>query len=137
MRQVITLCLAVLPLAACGGGGRYDAGPLGMVAAPPEFAAHGTASARGGQAVVRMSEDYFEPTVIRAAPGSRLTLLLENVGQVTHSFDVVTESQKVDVVVQPGRRATVHVRVPRFGRLLFFCKLHWARGMAGYVEPSG
>lgn len=138
MRRAAALCLVCLPLAGCGGStSEFTAGPVGMVGAPSSIADHGAADARSGRLVVRMGEDYFRPTIIRAPAGSRLTLTVENVGEVAHSFDVATSTQKVDVIVQPGDRTTVHVRVPELGRLLFFCKFHWTRGMAGYIEPSG
>jgi uncharacterized cupredoxin-like copper-binding protein len=135
MRRAIPLLLAVLPLAACGGGGRVSAGSLGMVAPPPSIEDRGTAEVRGGRAVVRMGDDYFRPTVIRGAAGARVAVVLVNVGRVAHAFAVSGDGQKVDVVVASGARATVRVRIPRAGRLLFFCKLHWSRGMAGYLEP--
>jgi uncharacterized cupredoxin-like copper-binding protein len=134
MRRRIPLLLVVLPLAACGGG-RVSAGSLGMVAPPPSIEDRGTAELRGGRAAVRMGDDYFRPTVIRGAAGARVAIALVNVGEVAHAFAVSGDGQKVDVVVAPGARATVHVRIPRAGRLLFFCKLHWSRGMAGYLEP--
>jgi plastocyanin len=130
------LLAAVLPLAGCGGGASVSAGPLGMVAAPSSLADHGTADARGGRITVRMYEDYFRPTTIRAPAGSTVALRLENVGVVAHAFDVAGDRQKLDVIVQPGGRATVRVKIPTVGKLLFFCKLHWSRGMAGYLEPN-
>jgi plastocyanin len=136
MRRVFPLVLVILPLAACGGGTTVSAGPVGMVAPPSSMAATGAADASGGRIVVRMGDDFFRPNVVRAPAGSRVALALENVGQVAHAFDVSADAQKVDVIVQPGGRTTVHVRVPRMGRLLFFCKLHWSRGMAGYVEAA-
>jgi uncharacterized cupredoxin-like copper-binding protein len=135
MRRAVPLLLAVLPLAACGGG-RVSAGSVGMVAPPPSIDDRGTADVRGGRTLVRMGDDYFRPTVIRGAAGARVALLLVNVSRVAHAFGVSGDGEKVDVVVASGARATVHVRIPRAGRLLFFCKLHWSRGMAGYLEPA-
>ena len=138
MRRAIPLVLlAVLPLAGCGGGASVSGGARGMVAGPEAVSVHGSVDAGAGPVVVRLGEDYFRPTVIRGQAGAELTLVLENVGRVAHAFDVAGDGQKVDVVVQPGQRATVHVRVPSVGRLLFFCKFHWSRGMAGYLQPSG
>jgi plastocyanin len=136
MRRVFPLVLVLVPLAACGGGTTASGGPVGMVAPPSSMAADGVADARGGRVVVRMGDDFFRPSVVRAAAGSAVTLALRNVGQVAHAFDVSSDAQKVDVIVRPGGRTTVRVRVPRTGRLLFFCKLHWSRGMAGYLEPA-
>src|SRR5205823_3492561 len=137
MRRPLALpLLFVLPLAGCGGGKGAAGGPAGMVAAPPSIADHGAAAATGGRIAVRMGDDYFRPSVVRAPAGSRVAIALENVGEVAHAFDVAGDGQKVDVIVKPGGRGTVRVRVPRTGRLLFFCKLHWSRGMAGYLEPK-
>lgn len=134
MRRALPLLL-VLPLAACGGTSA-SRGPAGMVAAPPSIAGHGTAAASAGRIDVRMGDDYFRPSTVRAPAGSQVAIALENVGEVAHAFNVAGDGQTVDVIVQPGDRATVRVRIPRTGRLLFFCKLHWSRGMAGYLEPT-
>lgn len=137
MRRALVLVLAVLPLAACGGNGSDTSnGPLGMVAAPASIHDTASAEASSGRVVVKMGEDWFRPSVIRAAPGARLTLMLENVGVVAHAFDIAGDGQKVDVIVAPGKRAAVQVRVPTVGKLLFFCKFHWSRGMAGYLQPG-
>lgn len=134
MRRAIPLLLLVLPLAGCGSGASYSSGSLGLVAAPSSIGGGGTVQAGSGQVVVRMSEDYFRPNVIVGDPGATVAIRVDNVGKVAHAFDVSGEGQKVDVTVQPGRSATVHVQVPRVGRLLFFCKYHWSRGMAGYLQ---
>lgn len=138
MRLALPLLLAVLPLAGCGGGGsRASYGSEGYVAAPPSIEQRGTRTLAGSSTVVELGEDFFRPTVIRAPAGTRLTLRLRNVGSLRHAFDVSGDGQKVDISVPSGGSATVHVRVPAVGRLLFFCKYHWSRGMAGWIEPDG
>lgn len=136
MRALLPLLLAVPLVAGCGAGvRRVTAGADGFVAAPPTIAERGTETV-AGTVDLKMGEDWFAPTVIRAPAGSTLTIRLANVGALVHAFDVAAPGQHVDVTLGPGRRTTVRVHVPAVGRLLFFCKFHWSRGMAGYVEPS-
>jgi uncharacterized cupredoxin-like copper-binding protein len=137
VRRAYALLLVAAAAGGCGGASRVAGGSEGFVAAPPSISQRGTETVRSGRLVMEMGEDYFRPTVVRAPGGSRLTLVIENVGDLPHAFGVDGDGQKLDVTVQSGRSATVHVRVPRAGRLLFFCKYHWSRGMAGYLEASG
>jgi plastocyanin len=136
MRKSLPL-LALLPLlAGCGGGpGATDASD-GYVAAPPAIEQRGVETVTGHELVMQMGEDWFRPTVVRAPAGEELTIRVENLGNLRHAFDVSAPGQTVDVSIPSGATATVRVRVPQSGRLLFFCKYHWTRGMAGYIEPS-
>lgn len=135
MRAGLPFLLAAGTLSACGGGDA-SAPARGLVEAPRTIADHGAGEVQGRRLVVRLGDDYFAPTVVRGQRGATVTLVLENVGRVAHAFDVAAAGQKVDVIVQPGERRSVEVTLPRTGRVLFFCKFHWSRGMAGFLEPA-
>ena len=113
----------VLIAAACGGGS-------GSNSSSPESG--GSAS---GKIEVEMDDYYFEPKVIRGAPGDTVTLELKNEGSVEHNFEL--ESQGIDQDVEPGGEAEVDITIPESGSVEFYCKFHESQGMEGKIEASG
>lgn len=68
MRRTVTLIigLVALILGACGGGGETVAD--------------------GGEVTIVMTESQFDPSEIRLAPGTTVTLVLSNQGEKDHEF---------------------------------------------------
>jgi len=128
---------------------------LGLAACGTSGAAHGSASsskapvAISGKVVdkgtkvlaagttevqIEAGDYYFEPTFVKAAPGQKLTVKLDNVGSVSHTF--TSSSLGVDKELEPGQHATVEVTVPTSGAALFYCRFHQAMGQQGAIFSS-
>ncbi len=88
-------------------------------------------SSKGATAAVsiELEDNYFSPTYVKAAPGATVTVSLSNTGARPHTF--TTDDGKVDQTVEPGKKATVMVTVPKSGALPFACNFHGSMGMKG------
>lgn len=133
-----SLCVLTLLAAGCGGSKKSEAGgeSEGKKATIAGVSAndHGTKQVTG-QTEVELDDYYFEPTVLQAKPGSRVTLELKNEGKVEHNFSI--DGQNLDQDIDPGKGATVTVMVPESGEVSFYCKYHKSMGMAGALAASG
>lgn len=89
----------------------------------------------GGKVTIDLAADHFRPTVLRGAPGQKVTLTLRNTGETPHHF--ATADQQLIVEVQPGLTAEGRITLPRSGNLSFFCLTHREDGMAGGFNVSG
>jgi plastocyanin len=89
----------------------------------------GTASA-----VVELGEYYFEPTVLRGAPGQRLTLTLSNQGSELHNFRI--PGRHVDTDVEAATPVTVTVTFPQSGAVTFECRYHLSQSMRGELAVT-
>lgn len=132
---IAALSSAVLAVAAAGCGGSGKSSEEGKTAtiAGVEANDHGT-KAVGDEAKVELDDYYFEPTVLQAAPGSKVTLELDNEGGVEHNLTI--DDQNIDQDVESGEDAKVTVTIPASGQVSFYCKYHKDRGMAGALEAS-
>lgn len=91
---------------------------------------HGTTLVAGeGSIEMEMYEDYFEPSVLRGAPGTTVTIELHNEGTRPHNFSV--PAQDIDLQCGVRARDEVEVTFPRSGLLLFSCKYTATSGMRG------
>jgi plastocyanin len=91
---------------------------------------HGTARvADGGSIEMEMDEDYFEPSVLKGAPGATVTIELHNEGTRPHNFTV--PAQGVDLQCGVRSRDEVTVTFPRSGVLVFTCTYTATSGMRG------
>ena len=134
-----------LVAAACGGGN--DETPGGG-ASPTESEAEGgtitingdtannkgTKDVSGDETEVEMDDFYFEPTIIKAEPGSEFKVELFNESNNLHNFSV--DDQDIDQDVAAGENFDVMVTVPDSGQLEFYCKYHKAQGMVGALEAA-
>ena len=78
---------------------------------------------------------YFEPTILKGAPGQKITLALSNEGTTLHNLSIA--DQGVDQDVQPDGKATVTVTFPQSGTVIFFCKYHATSfNMRGALEVA-
>lgn len=82
---------------------------------------------------ITSGDDYFSPTYIKAAPGARVTVEIDNTGSIAHTFTI--DEQNIDRSFgKAGDRATVTVVAPGPGRtLVFYCKYHRDAGMQGAI----
>ncbi len=119
-RYLLGLLSLTLAVAAC-------AGPQKMVAVPS-----GT-----GEKVIRMKASSFEfdPNVIQAHQGNRLTLVIRNTAGTTHNFTLKNPPGEVVVSKDLPAKETVRLEVDlaRAGEYPFYCNkpLHAAFGMKG------
>jgi len=134
----IAAVAAMLLLGACGGdngdsdGSGSDDGGTGPVELSGEVNDEGTEDATGSDALELEADDfYFEPTFIKATPGSTLTLTVGNEGDASHTFTV--DDQDIDTEVEPGATADVEVTVPEDGTVNYYCRFHRSQGMQGAV----
>jgi plastocyanin len=88
-----------------------------------------------GKTEVELDDYYFEPTVLKGRPGSKVTLEVENEGKVEHNFSI--DAQQIDEDIDASESATVTVTIPQSGQLSFYCKYHKSMGMAGALTASG
>jgi plastocyanin len=83
-------------------------------------------------ATIEMEADdyYFGPTFVKVKPGEKVTIELENEGEMTHTF--TSESLKVDRQLAPDTKAKFTVTVPSDGTAFeFHCSIHQDMGMQG------
>jgi len=92
---------------------------------------HGTKAVKGTSIEVEQDDYYFEPTFIKAKPGTSVTLELKNEGKTEHNFSITGMNISQDVM--PDQKATVTVTVPASGHLAFFCRFHQSFGMQGAI----
>jgi plastocyanin len=91
------------------------------------------------QKVIRMkaSSFDFDPNVIKANLGDRLTLVIQNTAGTTHNFTVKNPAGKILVSKDLPEEKTVQVEVPlaQVGEYPFYCDkpLHATFGMKGSI----
>jgi plastocyanin len=128
---------AVLALVAAGcGGSKKSAESEGKTTTIAGLSVndHGTKQV-SGKTEVELDDFYFDPTVLKGMPGSKVTLELKNEGSVEHNFSI--DSQSIDQDIEAGQSKTVTLTMPQSGQMSFYCKYHKSQGMAGALEASG
>ena len=96
---------------------------------------HGTTTLAGGALTLEQDDFYFNPTFVKASAGTTVAITLKNEGQNQHTFTI--DSLSVDQVLDPGKTATVNLRLPAGGAVAWYCKFHKASGMQGaFVLPG-
>lgn len=88
----------------------------------------------GTETEVEVDDFYFNPTTIKAKPGTTVKLELANESNTLHNFSL--DDQSIDTDVPAGGNVDVMVTVPASGSVEFYCKYHKASGMVGQVEAS-
>lgn len=135
-RTALVGALALLATAgvACGGGSAQPAAPVSL---PGQVIQKGNVDDSSGGAgvtqTVQMGDDWFSPTFIKVAPGARLAIVVQQAGDVAHTFTI--DGQAVDVALsRKGTSRTITVSGPPDSRLLvFYCKYHRFAGMQGAI----
>jgi plastocyanin len=138
---VAILALTAVAAAGCGGSSKSSSstesggggGGKKTIAGVPAND-HGSKTV-SGETEVELDDFYFEPTVLRAKPGSQVTLELKNEGSTEHNLSI--DSQGIDKDVEAGEDAKVTVTMPKSGQLSFYCKYHKGMGMAGALAAGG
>jgi plastocyanin len=81
---------------------------------------------------MELDDKYFDPTFIKAKAGEKITVELENDGNLPHTF--TSDGLSVDQQVDPGKSAKLTFTVPSDGQVFqFHCTFHESAGMAGGV----
>jgi plastocyanin len=140
MRPIwIAAAVVVLALlaAGCGGSKKSEKGESeGKTATIAGLSANDHGSKQvSGKTEVELDNYYFDPTVLKAKPGSKVTLELKNDSSIEHNFSI--DAQHIDKDLEGGESATVTVTIPQSGQISFYCKYHKSRGMAGALAASG
>jgi plastocyanin len=89
----------------------------------------GTAKVKGGAIDVKTNNFFFDKTFLKSPGGETVSVSLENVGNVPHTFTI--DGTDVDRELAPGASATVDVEVPDSGAVAFYCRFHKSSGMQG------
>ncbi|HVM01611.1 MAG TPA: cupredoxin domain-containing protein [Acidimicrobiales bacterium] len=153
-RLLAVVCLAVLPLAACGDDDADVAGDAtttsttsspttgaagGEAPPPPTIPGsvndHGVEQLSGDEMDLELDDFYFEPTFVHADPGQSVTVRLHNEGDARHTFTI--PGTDVDAVVAAGEDDEVQVTLPSEGPVVFVCRFHEAQGMRGAFYFTG
>jgi plastocyanin len=87
--------------------------------------------AGNSSAALEVNNFYFEPTYVKAAPGTTVQLELSNVSKTTHTFTI--DALHIDEELPAGAKHTVAVTVPTTGALRWYCRFHAGQGMQGAV----
>ncbi|MFL5842463.1 MAG: cupredoxin domain-containing protein [Thermoleophilaceae bacterium] len=140
LKTTALLAAAALGLAACGSSSSSDTSSSGSAAAGGG-GGYGskqatTASSSGSSSSeVEMYDNYFKPKTIAGKPGSTVKIELKNEGKNEHNFKIDSQKQ-ADADVEPGKDATVSVKIPASGSVQFYCEYHKGLGMVGTVKSS-
>jgi predicted lipoprotein with Yx(FWY)xxD motif len=96
----------------------------------------GSTTAKNNAVSLEASDEYyFDPTFVKAKPGTTLKVTVKNSGKLQHTFTV--PGQTIDVTLAAHTTKTVKVKVPASGALLFYCKLHGPNGSQGDFGMQG
>jgi plastocyanin len=104
---------------------------LALIAAAISAPLATTAPARAAATVVNVSGKEFLFTLSRkSGPRGTFTFKFKNVGHVAHDFKI---AGKKTPLVQPGKTATLTVKIAKPGRYPYSCTVpgHAAAGMKG------
>ena len=88
-----------------------------------------TASGAEVELSLEIDDFYFNPTFIKATPGAKVNVELENEGDNQHTFTI--DAPKVDETLDPGKKIEVTFTLPSTGAVSFYCRFHKAQGMQG------
>jgi plastocyanin len=143
------LVIASLALAACGSssnssssgtgsGGATASGGGGAYGYGSGSSKKTTASNSSGSSSteVEMDDDYFKPKTITGKAGSTVKIELKNEGSNEHNFTIDSQKKTADADVEPGKTATVSVKIPASGSVQFYCEYHKGLGMVGTVKAA-
>jgi hypothetical protein len=106
---------------------------------------HGSESLEPGESPEVVAGDYyFEPTVmigpaggpsdIAALQGTQVEVIVGSESGTDHNISI--DGQDIDVDIAPGETARLVVTFPDSGTLVFVCKYHEDRGMAGALVAA-
>ena len=89
-------------------------------------------SKSSAKVVMELDDKYFAPTFIKAKAGEKITVEMQNEGNLPHTF--TSDGLAVDQQVDPGTSAKLTFTVPSDGQVFqFHCTFHETAGMVGGV----
>ena len=177
MRRCLLLVtiLALLATGACSSGGKKSSASSGRTSSTTEPATstptdasdrasdqpvtmigpvniHGSkdlGSKTSADLEIDANDFYFDPTFVKAAPGTKLSVTVKNTGKAQHTFSSVVLG--IDEQLAPGQQKTLTITLPKDRQAVeYHCKFHGASGMqgafysregasavTGKVEPAG
>lgn len=87
----------------------------------------------GASAAVGIYDNYFQPNLLSARPGTTVRLSFQSFGLGSHNVSVPHAA--IDKDVTPGQSVDVEFTLPASGRVAFFCRFHRDEsGMIGAVD---
>jgi hypothetical protein len=106
---------------------------------------HGSVSIEPeGELTLEMGDFYFEPTVLIGPPGgprdvasvegTQVFVIVRSAGRAEHNLTI--PDQELDLDVAPGEEMRAVVTFPDSGTVVFACKYHEDRGMAGALVAA-
>ena len=135
MRKVLALVVVLVVLGAACGDDDDDSTSTGAEA---PVTLSGKVNDKGqkdlgsdGELELEADDFYFKPTFVKAEPGKKLEVKIENEGDNTHTFTI--DSANVDVEIKSGDDGSAEVTVPDSGALRFYCRFHSGQGMQGAI----
>jgi plastocyanin len=137
MRTALAACLALILATGCSGDDEEGrpVQPANTVVLNGRVANdHGSdaVSASGERVTIEAGDFYFEPTVLTGPAGEAVVLEVVSGGQSVHNLTV----DEVDQDVAAGESVDVELTFPDSGTLVFVCKYHQDRGMAGALVAT-
>jgi plastocyanin len=137
MRPALASCLALVLVAACSGDDEegQPAQPANTVVLDGRVANdHGSATVTAsGELITLVAGDFFfEPTVLTGPAGEAVILEVTSQSQNIHN---VTAGE-FDQDLATGQTVEVELGFPDTGTLVFVCKYHQDRGMAGALVAT-
>jgi plastocyanin len=138
MRSALAAACAVLILTAGCSGDDEDgrpAQPANTVVLDGQVAndhGTGTVTASGERVTLEAGDFYFEPTVLTGPAGEAVFLQVVSGGPSLHNLS----AGEVDQDVASGQSMEVELTFPDSGTLVFACKYHRDRGMAGALVAT-
>jgi plastocyanin len=137
MRTALAACLALILATGCSGDDEEGrpVQPANTVVLNGRVANdHGSdaVSASGERVTIEAGDFYFEPTVLTGPAGEAVVLEVVSGGQSVHNLTV----DEVDQDMAAGESVDVELTFPDSGTLVFVCKYHQDRGMAGALVAT-
>jgi plastocyanin len=137
MRTALAACLALILATGCSGDDEEGrpVQPANTVVLNGRVANdHGSdaVSASGERVTIEAGDFYFEPTVLTGPAGEAVVLEVVSGDQSVHNLTV----DEVDQDVAAGESVDVELTFPDSGTLVFVCKYHQDRGMAGALVAT-
>jgi plastocyanin len=122
---LVAAATLAFPVAAWAGGGSKP-----PVELEGDVNDEGTATAKNKKISVEADDFFFDATYIKSKKGT-LTVALRNAGNAPHTFTV--DALDIDEEIEPGKKATVKVKVPSSSAVAFYCRFHEGQGMQGAI----